>query len=67
MAFLFTVFGEWLVEGKVISRGMSRSARRRVSSVIRVDCQELIMGKKETGIGMVLSLAGIALCVQSKN
>ncbi|PON29296.1 integral membrane protein [Trichoderma gamsii] len=33
--------GEWLVEGKVISR--------------------------ETGIGMVLSLAGIALCVQSKN
>ncbi|KAM0459589.1 hypothetical protein ACHAPV_005300 [Trichoderma viride] len=41
MAFLFTVFGEWLVEGKVISR--------------------------ETGIGMVLSLAGIALCVQSKN
>jgi hypothetical protein len=24
-------------------------------------------GKKETGIGMVLSLAGIALCVQSKS
>ncbi|KAL6896112.1 hypothetical protein HDV57DRAFT_512580 [Trichoderma longibrachiatum] len=41
MAFLFTVLGEWFVEGKVISR--------------------------ETGIGMVLSLAGIALCVQSKN
>ncbi|KAL6859706.1 hypothetical protein J3F83DRAFT_748677 [Trichoderma novae-zelandiae] len=41
MAFLFTVLGEWLVEGKVISR--------------------------ETGIGMVLSLAGIALCVQSKS
>ncbi|KAL9484453.1 hypothetical protein ACSS6W_003242 [Trichoderma asperelloides] len=41
MAFLFTVLGEWFVEGKVISR--------------------------ETGIGMVLSLAGIALCVQSKS
>ncbi|OPB39480.1 integral membrane protein [Trichoderma guizhouense] len=40
MAFLFTVVGEWLVEGKVISR--------------------------ETGIGMTLSLVGIALCVQSK-
>ncbi|KAH6610831.1 integral membrane protein [Trichoderma cornu-damae] len=40
MAFLFTVLGEWFVEGKVISR--------------------------ETGIGMVLSLIGIALCVQSK-
>ncbi|KAL2206106.1 hypothetical protein CC79DRAFT_1334427 [Sarocladium strictum] len=40
MAFLFTVLGEWYVEGKVISR--------------------------DTGIGMGLSLAGIALCVQSK-
>ncbi|KAK0388265.1 hypothetical protein NLU13_4510 [Sarocladium strictum] len=40
MAFLFTVLGEWYVEGKVISR--------------------------DTGIGMLLSLAGIALCVQSK-
>ncbi|KAJ6440492.1 integral membrane protein [Purpureocillium lavendulum] len=40
MAFLFTVLGEWYVEGKVISR--------------------------DTGIGMALSLAGIALCVQSK-
>ncbi|KAK7423151.1 hypothetical protein QQX98_001227 [Neonectria punicea] len=40
MAFLFTVLGEWYVEGKVISR--------------------------DTGIGMSLMLAGIALCVQSK-
>ncbi|KAH6985726.1 hypothetical protein BKA56DRAFT_578976 [Ilyonectria sp. MPI-CAGE-AT-0026] len=40
MAFLFTVLGEWFVEGKVISR--------------------------DTGIGMGLMLAGIALCVQSK-
>ncbi|KAG5977067.1 hypothetical protein E4U13_005491 [Claviceps humidiphila] len=41
MAFLFTVLGEWYVEGKVISR--------------------------DTAVGMVLSLAGIALCVQSKS
>ncbi|KAI5462630.1 hypothetical protein BGZ63DRAFT_403838 [Mariannaea sp. PMI_226] len=40
MAFLFTVLGDWYVDGKVISR--------------------------ETGIGMGLMLAGIALCVQSK-
>ncbi|KAG6012027.1 hypothetical protein E4U43_007975 [Claviceps pusilla] len=38
MAFLFTVLGEWYVEGKVISR--------------------------DTAVGMVLSLVGIALCVQ---
>ncbi|UNI15786.1 hypothetical protein JDV02_002288 [Purpureocillium takamizusanense] len=40
LAFLFTVLGEWYVEGKVISR--------------------------DTGIGMALSLSGIALCVHSK-
>ncbi|POR38435.1 Transmembrane protein, partial [Tolypocladium paradoxum] len=40
LAFLFTVLGEWYVEGKVIS--------------------------KDTGIGMALSLVGIALCVHSK-
>ncbi|KAK3296707.1 uncharacterized protein B0H64DRAFT_390115 [Chaetomium fimeti] len=41
LAFLFTVVGEWWVEGKVISR--------------------------DTMIGMLLSVGGIALCVQSKN
>ncbi|KAG6018663.1 hypothetical protein E4U41_003680, partial [Claviceps citrina] len=41
LAFLFTVLGEWYVEGKVISR--------------------------DTAVGMVLSLVGIALCVQSKS
>ncbi|KAH6627195.1 integral membrane protein [Chaetomium sp. MPI-SDFR-AT-0129] len=41
LAFLFTVVGEWWVEGKVISR--------------------------ETMLGMLLSVGGIALCVQSKN
>ncbi|KAK3996658.1 hypothetical protein QBC44DRAFT_136149 [Cladorrhinum sp. PSN332] len=40
-AFLFTVVGEWWVEGKVISR--------------------------DTLIGMLLSVGGIALCVHSKN
>ncbi|KAK3500299.1 uncharacterized protein B0T23DRAFT_40253 [Neurospora hispaniola] len=40
-AFLFTVIGEWWVEGKVISR--------------------------DTMLGMLLCLGGIALCVQSKN
>ncbi|KAK1778952.1 hypothetical protein QBC45DRAFT_148973 [Copromyces sp. CBS 386.78] len=39
-AFLFTVIGEWWVEGKVISR--------------------------DTMVGMLLCLGGIALCVQSK-
>ncbi|KAK4138955.1 hypothetical protein BT67DRAFT_413855 [Trichocladium antarcticum] len=41
LAFLFTVVGEWWVEGKVISR--------------------------DTMIGTVLSVGGIALCVHSKN
>ncbi|KMU74475.1 integral membrane protein [Coccidioides immitis RMSCC 3703] len=41
MAFLFTVVGEWYVEGKVIS--------------------------KQTWLGMLLVLSGIALCVHSKN
>lgn len=41
MAFLFTVLGDWYVEGKVVSR--------------------------DTAAGMVLSLVGIALCVQSKS
>ncbi|KAK4236481.1 hypothetical protein C8A03DRAFT_35619 [Achaetomium macrosporum] len=41
LAFLFTVVGEWWVEGKVISR--------------------------ETLMGMLLSVGGIALCVHSKN
>ncbi|CAI4215413.1 unnamed protein product [Parascedosporium putredinis] len=40
LAFLFTVLGDWWVDGKAISR--------------------------DGGIGMLLSLAGIALCVQSK-
>ncbi|KAG7289797.1 hypothetical protein NEMBOFW57_006173 [Staphylotrichum longicolle] len=41
VAFLFTVVGEWWVEGKVISR--------------------------DTLLGMLLSVGGIALCVHSKN
>ncbi|KAK4224710.1 hypothetical protein QBC38DRAFT_511563 [Podospora fimiseda] len=40
-AFLFTVLGEWWVEGKVISR--------------------------DTLVGMMLSVGGIAVCVHSKN
>ncbi|EQL00510.1 integral membrane protein [Ophiocordyceps sinensis CO18] len=40
LAFLFTILGEWYVEGKVIS--------------------------KDIGLGMALSLVGIALCVHSK-
>ncbi|KAJ9160603.1 hypothetical protein NKR19_g3115 [Coniochaeta hoffmannii] len=41
LAFLFTVVGDWWVDGKVISR--------------------------QTMLGMVLSLGGIALCVHSKS
>ncbi|KAM5352246.1 hypothetical protein ACJ41O_004969 [Fusarium nematophilum] len=40
LSFLFTVLGDWYVDGKVIS--------------------------KDTAAGMVLMLAGIGLCVQSK-
>lgn len=59
MAFLFTVLGEWYVEGKVISRGMFLFSRisQKSSSLTLIE---------DTGIGMALSLGGIALCVQSK-
>lgn len=59
MAFLFTVLGEWFVEGKVISRG------KHVP--VQLMCHP--QSKRphvDTGIGMGLMLAGIALCVQSK-
>jgi len=59
LAFLFTVFGDWWVERKVISRGKSsaplRIRKRRTKT------------STDTWIGMALSLSGIALCVQSKN
>ncbi|KAK5987514.1 Transmembrane-like-like protein [Cladobotryum mycophilum] len=73
MAFLFTVLGEWFVEGKVISRGMSSkpyfatptpTGRRGCSSD---DVRANKLFGQDTGIGMVLSLIGIALCVQSKS
>jgi hypothetical protein len=57
VAFLFTVIGEWWVEGKVISRGMS-PVLLRLTGMLTV---------QDTMAGMVLSVGGIALCVHSKN
>lgn len=58
LAFLFTVLGEWVVERKVIGRGrvLWRAGQWRCT----------LTGDVDTWIGMVLSLCGIALCVQSK-
>lgn len=58
LAFLFTVLGEWYVEGKVIGRGQFSPAPRVALHVLTA--------ATETGIGMALSLVGIALCVHSK-
>lgn len=40
MAFLFTVIGEWLVEGKVISRGMQ---------IPNLQCRDLGKGNANNG------------------
>jgi len=59
LAFLFTVLGDWYVERKVISKGISllnsSAPKGRVNKM-----------SIETWLGMALSLSGIALCVQSK-
>lgn len=57
LAFLFTVLGEWYVEGKVISKGQSAHLDTRSRRADRTI---------DTGAGMALSLVGIALCVHSK-
>lgn len=61
LAFLFTVLGEWYVEGKVISKGSS-SFRTPISS-----CADSNQVRTDTSAGMGLMLVGIALCVQSKS
>ncbi|TQV92878.1 hypothetical protein IF1G_08181 [Cordyceps javanica] len=73
MAFLFTVLGEWLVEGKVISRGTAPrllSARgkfcRKPGSPFAGNSGSILTSDADTGAGMLLSLVGIALCVFSK-
>lgn len=58
LAFLFTVLGEWWVEKKVISRGGFLLMRLSNVSVTYMNI--------ETAFGMLLSLVGIGLCVQSK-
>lgn len=62
-AFLFTVVGEWWVEGKVISRGEYLPL---LSSFPRREKYVLTGTSTETMLGMFLCLGGIALCVQSK-
>lgn len=76
LAFLFTVLGEWWVEGKVISRGMNRTffrdllplpfsaSRRGIRRDNKIGAD--LMGL-DTWIGMGFVLGGIALCVQSKS
>lgn len=63
LAFLFTVVGEWWVEGKVISRGMSPFSIRNQAKGWSVGAD----GGADTLLGMLLSVGGIALCVHSKN
>ena len=55
LAFLFTVLGEWIAEGKSISKG---TANLRAASRLTFP---------DTWIGMALVLSGIAICVRSKN
>lgn len=72
-AFLFTVIGEWWVEGKVISRGEYFSLNLCLSALSKGKGREgkgLLLMRDEyvdTMLGMLLCLGGIALCVQSKN
>ena len=68
LAFLFTVLGDWWVERKVISRGMSYLLlfSRNCSVKGKGGEANMLVFSVETWLGMALSLAGIALCVQSK-
>jgi len=61
VAFLFTVIGEWWVEGKVISRGMSPV--RLLVAALQRDADN----GQDTMFGMLLSVGGLAVCVHSKN
>lgn len=68
LAFLFTVLGDWWVDRKVISRGKFNVRRALSNSRLYTSIKELrLIRGKDTWIGMLLSLGGIALCVQSKN
>lgn len=59
LAFLFTVIGDWWVDGKVISRSTPAPSicSQKCSATDRI---------ADTIVGVVFSLTGIALCVQSK-
>ncbi|RDA92545.1 hypothetical protein CP533_4174 [Ophiocordyceps camponoti-saundersi (nom. inval.)] len=61
LAFLFTVLGEWFVEGKVISKRQFPSIHESLFDSF-IDWPVF----QGTASGVVLSLAGIALCVHSK-
>ncbi|KAI8950658.1 integral membrane protein [Xylaria longipes] len=58
LAFLFTVLGDWWVDKKVIDRS---------ESSYPLESETLLTETLDTWAGMILSLAGIALCVQSKS
>lgn len=60
LAFLFTVVGDWWVDGKVISQS---TLPHPIPHPRHLKPYKFT----DTMAGMVLSLAGIALCVQSKN
>jgi Putative transmembrane family 234 len=60
LAFLFTVLGEWFVEGKSISKGTSHPLRSAQPFF-----GFLTVGS-ETWVGIAFVLAGITVCVHSK-
>ena len=64
LAFLFTVVGDWWVDGKVISRSKQMTYPNAIVVQAQVEADQ---GSSDTMIGMFLSLTGIALCVHSKN
>lgn len=59
LAFCFTVLGEWITEGKAVTRGM-----HVLPNALETDTDH---GEADTWIGMTFVLAGIALCVHSKS
>lgn len=66
VAFLFTVLGEYLAEGKGVERGMLIYLCG--GDVKFWDCGVVLIrrGGVDTWIGMGMVCAGIGLCVQSK-
>jgi hypothetical protein len=61
LAFLFTVLGEWFVEGKSISKGTQDPPH-----IFSLMFFSFLTISSETWVGIVFVLAGITVCVHSK-